>query len=97
MSSLLTPSRDKISFQFLVPVALLSYCCTVKYSTGVHILPSGTPSHLHTIITSVSFITCLILFCTRKEIYAISFLPPVSESLLADKFDEYGFTFIAPR
>lgn len=25
------------------------------------------------------------------------FLSPVSESLLADKFDEYGYTFIAPR
>lgn len=27
----------------------------------------------------------------------ISHLSPVSESLLADKFDEYGYTFIAPR
>lgn len=25
------------------------------------------------------------------------FPPPVSESLLADKFDEYGYTFLAPR
>uniref|UniRef100_A0A3Q3LVU5 Calcium channel, voltage-dependent, alpha 2/delta subunit 1a n=1 Tax=Mastacembelus armatus TaxID=205130 RepID=A0A3Q3LVU5_9TELE len=32
-----------------------------------------------------------------KETHNSSYLSPVSESLLADKFDEYGYTFIAPR
>lgn len=36
---LLSLSRDEISFQFLVPVGVLSYWCAVKYSTGVSFCP----------------------------------------------------------
>lgn len=33
----------------------------------------------------------------ESRIHYSVFLSTVSESLLADKFDEYGYTFIAPR
>uniref|UniRef100_A0A4W6CHR4 Calcium channel, voltage-dependent, alpha 2/delta subunit 1a n=1 Tax=Lates calcarifer TaxID=8187 RepID=A0A4W6CHR4_LATCA len=46
---------------------------------------------------SMHYIRATIGDTITQETHNTLYLSPVSESLLADKFDEYGYTFIAPR